>query len=144
MDDRMKEIRQLLLGRFVHGEDGCLTARPTGQRADIRSVQGVSTGWGAVHFLGIAHREQRIPMSAGTAEESLEDVMKTLGRPVRLETAPTLSACLIQRLMVSPIVLEAFRDGDEIKATAYTARGTVSQLTCRRALRALEKALRQE
>ena len=74
----------------------------------------------------------------------MEDVMKTLGRPVRLETAPTLSACLIQRLMASPIVLEAFRDGDEIKATASTARGTVSQLTSRRALRALEKALRQE
>lgn len=144
MNAQMKEIRQLLLGRFVRGEDGCLTARPAGQRTDLRGVQGVSTGWGAVHFLGIAHREQCIPIPAGTAPALLEDAMKALGRPVRLETSPELSACLIQRLMASPVVLTVCRDGAELEATAYTARGLASPLTCRRTLRALEKTLEEQ
>ena len=144
MNDRMKEIRQLLLGRFVHGEDGCLTARPTGQRIDICAMQGVSAGWGAVHFLGVAHRNRLIEMPAGTKAEQLEEAMRALGRPVHLETSPTLSACLMQRLKALPVVLTACWDGTEVDVIAYTARGLTSQMTCHRALRALEKALRQE
>lgn len=144
MDDRTKEIRQLLLGRFDRGEDGRLTARPVGQRPDLRGIQGVSTGWGAVHFLGIARRNRPIEMPAGAATERLEEVMQMLGRPVHLETAPTLSACLVQHWMASPVVLTACWDGAEVDATAYTARGIAARMTCRRALRTLEKALREE
>lgn len=144
MDIRMKEIRQLLLGRFERREDGCLTARPIGQRADIRGVQGVSVGWGAVHFLGIAHRSRLIEMPAGTKAERLDEAMKALGRPVRLETSSELSACLVQRLMATPVVLTACWDGKDVEATAYTARGITSPMTCRRALRTLEKMLREK
>ena len=70
--------------------------------------------------------------------------MRALGRPVHLETSPTLSACLMQRLTALPVVLAACWDGTEVDVIAYTARGLTSQMTCHRALRALEKALRQE
>lgn len=144
MDDRMKEIRQILLGRFDRGEDGRLTARPVGRRPDLRGIQGVSTGWGAVHFLGIARQNRQIEMPAGAAAERLDEVMRTLGRPVHLETSPELSACLMQRLMASPVVLTACWDGKDVEATAFTARGVTSPMTCRRALRTLEKMLREK
>lgn len=144
MDGQMKEIRQLLLGRFEHGEDGCLTARPIGQHTDIRGVQGVSIGWGAVHFMGITHRDRVIRMPAKEGPKRVEEALKKLGRPVRLESSPGMYACLMQRLMASPIILTVCRDGAEVEATAYTARGLAAPMACRKALRTLERMLREE
>ena len=53
MDNQTREIRQILLGRTVWTQDGCLEALQKGQRMRF---QGMGNGWGALHFLGIARR----------------------------------------------------------------------------------------
>ena len=55
MDNQTREIRQILLGRTVWTQDGCLEALQKGQRMRF---QGMGNGWGALHFLGIASRER--------------------------------------------------------------------------------------
>ena len=44
MDNQTREIRQILLGRTVWTQDGCLEALQKGQRMRF---QGMGNGWGA-------------------------------------------------------------------------------------------------
>lgn len=50
MDEQTKEIRQILLGRFQKEKDGSLSEVPAGSHWRMGGFQGLSAGWGAVHF----------------------------------------------------------------------------------------------
>ena len=141
MDERTREIRQVLLGRCRRLEDGSLSVIPAEERWQLGSFQGVSTGWGAIHFLGLSHRERSCPLQAGMPKDCLEDAMKTLGRAVYLEPSQEFSACLCNNWLTTPVLLMASRDGNRVEMSAYTARGALAPLRCRRALRMLERRL---
>ena len=144
MDERTKEIRQILLGRCQKTEDGCLAVLPAGEHRRLRGFQGVSEGWGALHFFGVTHRDRSCPLPAGTPKKRLEECMKAMGQTVRLEKSHGLSACLFQYRMAAPILLTANWDGNCVEMSAYTARDALAPFLCRRALRTLESRLKQE
>ncbi len=141
MDERTREIRRILLGRCRRMEDGSLEVIPSEERWQPRSFQGVSAGWGAIHFLGITHRTRSCRLQAGAPKSGLEESMEALGRAVHLESAQGTSACLCSSLLAAPVLLTASRDGSCIEMSAYTARGVLAPLRCRRALRMLERRL---
>lgn len=141
MDEQTREIRQILLGRFQKEEDGSLAAVPAGSHWRLGGFQGLSTGWGAVHFLGIAHRKQDCSLSSGMQKAQLDEAMKTFGRVVQLKKSPGVSACLCQHWMTAPVLLTVACEGAVIEMSVYTTRGILSRLACRRALQMLERRL---
>ncbi len=141
MDERTKEIRQILLGRFQRKEDGSLTTIPTGKHWQLGDFQGLSVGWGAMHFLGIAHKKRDCTLSTGMQKAQLDEAMKIFGRVVQLEKSPGVSACLSQHWMTTPVLLTAACEGTSIEMSAYTTRGILSSIVCRRALQILESRL---
>lgn len=142
MDEQTKEIRQILLGRFQKEEDGILAAVPSGRPWRLGGFQGLSAGWGAVHFLGIAHKKQDCSLSTGVQKAQLDEAMRTFGRVVQLKKSPKTTACLCQHWMSAPVLLTAVCEGTSIEMSAYTTRGLLSSLVCRRSLRMLERRLR--
>lgn len=138
MDNQTREIRQILLGRTMWTQDGCLEALQKGQR--IR-FQGMGNGWGAVHFLGIARRERTYQLPANTPAKLAAELLNRMGRPVRLAEQPKVSACLCRYLMSAPVLLTAEREGNQLRLSAFTAKGALSALICLRALNTFEKGL---
>ena len=141
MDEQTKEIRQILLGRFQKEKDGSLSEVPAGSHWRMGGFQGLSAGWGAVHFLGIAHRKQACSLSSGMQKAQLDEAMKTFGRVVQLKKSPGISACLCQHWMTAPVLLTVAWEGADIDMSAYTTRGILSPFACRRALQMLERRL---
>lgn len=141
MDERTKELRRILLGQYICEADGSLTVLPTGIQNTLPRFQGLSAGWGAMHFGGMTHRSRSCTPSAGMTREKLESVLKALGRLVRLESEPQAQVCLFQYRMALPVLLVAEQSGRDITVTAYTARDALAWLRCRVALRRLCGAL---
>ena len=138
MDNQTREIRQILLGRTMWTQDGCLEALQKGQRMRF---QGMGNGWGALHFLGIARRERTYQLPANTPAKLAAELLNRMGRPVRLAEQPKVSACLCRYLMSAPVLLTAEREGNQLRVSAFTAKGALSALTCLRALNTFEKGL---
>ena len=141
MDERTKEIRQALLGRCVMAQDGTLEVIPASDRKIRLGMQGVSAGWGAVHFFGVTCRRAVCEAKNPVTVPQLEGHMQSVGRLLRLSTAPDTAACLCHGYMSSPILLTAQPAADGVEIAAYTARSLLSSLRCRSALRALKSRL---
>lgn len=142
MDERLSEIRRILLGKYQRTVEGSLSAIPLGERRQLLpGVQGHSTGRLTIRILGIAHKSQRCALQSVPSKEQLDKKMKTLGQLVQLESAPTASVCLCKYWMTAPVLLLADRDGDCVEMTAYTARDVFASVACRRALRKLRNTL---
>ena len=131
MDERLREIRKLLLGQTQRMQDGSIMAVQTSGHRNGRRFQGVSTGWGAIHFLGITHRTRSCALRTAISHETLSNIMKTQGRIVHLEKSPKTLACLVQRPATKPVLITLQWDGKRFLITAYTARGIFAPLTCR-------------
>ena len=138
MDNQTREIRQILLGRTVWTQDGCLEALQKGQRMRF---QGMGNGWGALHFLGIARRVRTYQLPVNAPEKLPAELLYRMGRAVRLAEQPKVSACLCPHLMSAPVLLTAEREGDQLRVSAFTAKGALSALICLRALNTFEKGL---
>lgn len=131
MDERLREIRKLLLGQTQMMQDGSIMAVQTSGHGNGRRFQGVSTGWGAVHFLGITHRTRSCALRTSISQETLSNIMKTQGRIVHLGKSPKTFACLVQHPAIKPVLITLQWDGKRFLITAYTARGIFAPLTCR-------------
>ncbi len=140
MNERLKEIRKVLLGQTQKLDDGSIMASAHGRRSG-RSFQGVSSGWGAMHFLGITHRARACSVKTAIPKGRMREILKTQGEPVYLEKSPEVLACLCRRWMLEPVLLTAWWNGKQLIVFAYTARGIFAPLACRRTLKALEKKL---
>ena len=138
MDNQTREIRQILLGRTVWTQDGCLEALQKGQRMRF---QGMGNGWGALHFLGIASRERSYQLPANAPGKLSEELLYRMGRPVRLMEQPKVSACLCRHLMSAPVLLTGEQKGSILRVSVLTAKGVLSALTCLRTLNTFEKGL---
>ncbi len=141
MDERTRELRRILLGQYKREPDGTLTVLPAGIQNTLPRFQGLSTGWGAMHLGGMTRRSRNYDAPAGMDREKLEGALKTLGRLVRLESAPQAAACLFQYRMALPVLLVAEQDDSGAAVTAYTPRDALAQFRCRLALRKLDAVL---
>ena len=141
MDEGLKEIRRVLLGQTQRLEDGSIMALPAGSHGRGRSFQGVSTGWGAVHLLGITRRARRCTLQKAITLEKLTEILQSQGRLVRLQHTPEALACLCRHWMAEPVLITIQWDGVRFLITAYTARSLFAPLACRRVFRALGKKI---
>lgn len=137
MDDQKREIQRVLLNRTHRELDGSLAAVPPGMRLPM---QGLGTGWGALHLLGMTCIRRQYRSGSGTAAEAARVALSRLGRSVRLEESPQAEACLCRSLLSTPVLITTEQQGTLLTVSAYTARGALSALRCRRALDALEKS----
>lgn len=140
MNERLKEIRKVLLGQTQKLDDGSIVAA-THRKHIGGSFQGVSRGWGVMHVLGIAHRARSCSVKTAIPKGRMREILKTQGELVYLEKSPEVLACLCRSWLLEPVLLTAWWDGKQLIVYAYTARGIFAPLACRRALKALEKKL---
>lgn len=140
MNERLKEIRKVLLGQTQKLDDGSIVA--AAHRKHIGgSFQGVSRGWGVMHVLGIAHRARSCSVKTAIPKGRMREILKTQGELVYLEKSPEVLACLCRSWLLEPVLLTAWWDGKQLIVSAYTARGIFAPLACRRTLKSLEKKL---
>ncbi len=140
MNERLKEIRKVLLGQTQKLDDGSIMAAAHGRRIG-GSFQGVSRSWGAMHFLGITHRARSCSVRTAIPKGRMREILSTQGELVYLEKSPEVLACLCRSWMLEPVLLTAWWNGKQLIVYAYTARGIFAPLACRRTLKALEKKL---
>lgn len=138
MDSRKKEIRRILLGRLALTEDGRLTADRTDRR--IR-FQGLVNGWGAVRFLGVAHRERNYQLADEASAKEAGQILSRMGRAVELRETPEASACLCRFFMAPPVLVTVETEGKRLRVAAFTGRDPLAPLLCRRALNGFEQEL---
>lgn len=129
--DKEYEIRQILLGRVVQLENGCLAAAKPGQRL---LFQGMVNGWGAVRLLGITRRVRCYRVKGKFSFHLAEKLLHQMGRKVELSEAGQGLACLCQNPMASPVLMTVEQEGDRWTVTAYTGRSPMAPLHCRRLL----------
>lgn len=140
MKKEKKEIRDVLMGKTVLDEDGCLTTLEPGM---FRVPQGVMDGAGGVFLLGIARRS-RVYETAYSREDTLawaDQRMMELGRVVRLRTQPDTAACRIRYVLTRPAMLTFRFVGGQAVLTAWAGRGLTAWISLGRALRAFEQQL---
>ena len=133
-----KEIRDLLLGRTVMDEEGCLVVPDAGT---IRVSSGILDGTGAARFLGVSGKSRGYESDL-EGEELMTlagECMRNIGRAVHLRRHPEAEACLLRYLLTRPALL-VFRlvEGRGI-LTVWTGRGIMSWVSRLRAVRAFER-----
>ena len=135
-----KEIRDLLLGKAVLGDDGKLVTPESGT---FRLPMGIVDGAGTVRFLGI--RENRRFYKSELSEKELmaeaEKTMRDIGRGVRLRQQPDAVACLIRYVLTRPVIL-VFRIEDSCGIlSAWAGRSLTGRISRLRAIHAFENPL---
>lgn len=135
------EIRRVLMGRAIVGEDGMLYPIPAG--TIMRTPVGVGDGALSARLLGVTRRIRRYETKDGAARvrETAKKSMQHIGRGLALSEQPEAFACLIRYVLTRPVVLTfAIEDGVPV-LTAWTGRGLMSRLALRRAIKAFERGL---
>ena len=138
MDNKVKEIRRILLGQLTWTEDGRLAAAQSGQRMRF---QGLVNGWGAVRFLGVTHRERKYQLADKASAKEARNILTQMGQAVELKETPKASACLCRFFMMAPVLVTVETAGTQLQVTAFTGRDPLSPMLCRRALDGFEKGL---
>ena len=138
MDNKVKEIRRILLGQLTRTEDGRLAAAQSGQRMRF---QGLVNGWGAVRFLGVTHRERKYQLADKASAKEARNILTQMGQAVELKETPKASACLCRFFMMAPVLVTVETAGTQLQVTSYTGRDALAPLLCRRALDGFEKGL---
>lgn len=140
MNERLKEIRKVLLGQTQKLDDGSIAAAARRRRIG-GSFQGVSRSWGVMHVLGIAHRARSCSIKTAIPKGRMREILRTQGELVYLEKSPEVLACLCRSWLLEPVLLTVWWDGKQLIVYAYTARGIFAPLACRKTLKSLEKKL---
>ena len=140
-DEKKAEIKRVLLGRAVLGEDGRLIAIPAG--TFLRTPIGIGDGADAVLFLGMARRIRRYASKDSRARinEAAAKAMQNIGRGLYLNEQPEATACLIRYVLTRPAVLVFTWEEGLPTLTAWTGRGLTGWISLRRAISAFEQGL---
>lgn len=137
-----KEIRDILLGRVVRLDENLWAAAPADARIHFF---GITDGAGDVRLFGVSHlthcyqaAEMKTDMDLGEVKTALN----SMGRPMRLVSAPEGTACLYAPGWIAPVLLTLERVENTFKLSAYTGRSLIAgKLRCHIALRMLEQRL---
>ena len=140
-DEKKAEIKRVLMGRAVLGEDGRLIAVPAGTL--MRTPIGIGDGADAVLFLGVARRIRHYASKDGKARivEAAKKSMQNIGRGLYLNEQPEAIACLIRYILTRPAVLVFTWEDGTPTLTAWTGRGLTGWISLRRAISAFEQGL---
>lgn len=140
-DEKKAEIKRVLLGRTMLGEDGRLVALPAG--TFLRTPIGIGDGADAVLLFGITRRIRHYASKDGKARiiEAAKKSMQNIGRGLYLLEQPEATACLIRYILTRPAVLVFTWEDGMPMLTAWTGRGLTGWLSLRRAIRAFEEGL---
>lgn len=140
-DEKKAEIKRVLLGRTVLGEDGRLVALPAG--TFLRTPIGIGDGADAVLLFGITRRIRHYASKDGKARivEAAKKSMQNIGRGLYLLEQPEATACLIRYILTRPAVLVFTWEDGMPMLTAWTGRGLTGWLSLRRAIKAFEEGL---
>lgn len=143
MTSEKKEIRSILLGRTIMGDNGKLTSLPKGE---FHLPLGVADGAAAIRFLGVARHARRYKSSLNEKDTlaAAEAAMREIGRGLSLQEQPEAAACLIRYMLTRPVVL-TFRYMDGIPVLAgWSGRGIMGWISIRRALGAFARHVPEE
>ncbi len=140
-DLKRAEIKRVLMGRVVLGEDGRLIALPAG--TILRTPIGIGDGADAVLLLGVSRRIRRYGTKDSKARlmEAAKKSMQNVGRGLALNEQPEAIACLIRYVLTRPAVLVFTWEDGTPTLTAWTGRGLTGWISLRRAIRAFESGL---
>lgn len=140
-----KEARDILIGRLIRLDENIWAAAP----ADVKfHFHGIRDGAGDVYLFGVTHLT-RCYQTAG-AEPAIvlaaaETALNSLGRPIRLRSAPEEKACLYAPNWIAPVLLCIRQCEDELQMTAYTGQSLlIGQLRCRIAFWILEQRMPED
>lgn len=138
MDERKREIRQLLLGHTMMLPNGRLAAVKRGQPLNALGIQ---NGGSAVRIFGVGHRTQYYTCKKKKPLADVSTSFTHVGRGVDLAVLPDAPCCICRYPMLSPIVLLGEMQGDIVKITAYSGRTPAMMLRRVLILRRLGKYL---
>ena len=148
LEARTREIREVLLGNLVQGEDLRLSVR------EDRFVTpwGIEDGATETLLFGIMCRTYYYETTLKNNAQALFRVgkaMQDVGRGLNLVTAPNMAACMVKSLLFRPVVLvfEEMEDEDGKPALmlhAYCSRTLTSLIPIARAVSRLEKYLPEQ
>jgi hypothetical protein len=140
-DAKTAEIRRVLMGRALLGEDGRLYPIPAGMI--MRTPVGVGDGAVSIRLFGAARRVRRYETKDGRARvmETAKKAMGNIGRGLALSEQPEALACLIRYVLTRPVVLTFDYENGVPTLTAWAGHGLGGRLSLRRAIRAFESSL---
>ena len=136
------EIRDILMGRLVKLDEDLWVAPPADARLPF---PGFRDGALNVRFKGVTRQSCRFRLRETEVDALFEEAgqaLHSMGRTIRLASAPEAPACLYAPNWIAPVLLTLTREGDIMTLTAYTGRGfLIDRFRCRTAFRILEKRL---
>ena len=135
-----KEIRDILLGRFVRLDENLWSVVPPGTKVHFH---GVRDGAGDVRIYGVTHLKRSYEAAEiDTAFEEAGRALHSMGRPMKTESASEEKACLYMPGWIAPVLMVLEREGDTLQLSAHSARSLImGRVRCHIALWILERRL---
>jgi len=140
-DSKTAEIKRVLMGRAVIGEDGLLSAVPAG--TFLPTPLGIGDGAVGVSIFGMSRRIRHYETKDGKTRvmAAAKKSMQNIGRGLNLSEQPEAVACLIRYVLTRPTVLVFTWEDGTPTLTVWTGRGLTGWISLRRAINAFEKGL---
>lgn len=140
-DSKKAEIKRVLIGRAIIGEDGLLNAVPAG--VFLPTPLGIGDGAVGVSIFGMSRRIRHYETKDGKTRvmAAAKKSMQNIGRGLNLSEQPEAVACLIRYVLTRPAVLVFTYEDGTPTLTAWTGRGLTGWISLRRAITAFEKGL---
>ncbi len=141
--ERRREVKKVLMNNLVLTEDKKLAVGP-----NIRvTLWGVGDGAGETFLFGIKQKSYLMESEFSNGTQSIfkaEEMMKDMGRLLKLETAEEGACVLIRHIFFRPVVLilEEIEVEDSEKLlvlTAYCGRAILTSLSIAHAINQFEK-----
>lgn len=148
LEARTREIREVLLGNLVQGEDKRLAVR----EELFSTPWGIEDGAAETLLFGIMCRTFHYETTLRNHAQAIFRVgkaMQDIGRGLDLITAPDMAACMVKSLLFRPVVLvfeemNSEEGKPELLLHAYCGRAVTSPITITRAVSRFEKSLPPE
>ena len=137
-----KEARDILIGRLVRVDEPFWAAAPSGVKFPLN---GIRDGADDAYLFGVTHLTrcyQTEGIEPAIAFAAVENALYSMGRPIRLNSAPAEKAALYAPHWIAPVLLSVEQHEDGLQLTAYTGQSLlIGKLRCRIAMWILEQRL---
>ena len=136
--DKYQEIRTILSGR-VSFVNGAYSAASSLWKAGF---VGMFSGSDTIRFRGVRQAVRQYQSNSVDAGiHTAKNIFDKLGRPIRFQSEPALSACFLRNYLGNPIILVLGETDEGIRVDAYTAPTILSGFHLRHAFQVFEKHL---
>ncbi|MBO6159468.1 MAG: hypothetical protein J6P72_09480 [Firmicutes bacterium] len=140
MDDKKREIRDILLGKVVMLPDGRLTSMGPD---DLGVPAGVSDGAFSLRLFGVTRMGRYVEseFDPWTTRQKIHTALEQMGRIVFLREQPDAEAVLLRYVLTRTTILTFSYEEDGILVAAWTGRSFSTILSLTRAINSFEKHL---